>query len=80
MLQEHELERVGDTRSRMVDVRIAELKQRERANLVAPLAQTGGKIFGPTGAAALLGMKPTTVVSRLKALGLEGKKTSRRQA
>jgi PAS domain S-box-containing protein len=56
----------------------AELKQRERENLVAALAQTGGKIFGPTGAAALLGMKPTTVVSRLKALGLEAGKPSRK--
>jgi PAS domain S-box-containing protein len=54
----------------------AELKQRERQNLMAALAQTGGKIFGATGAAALLGMKPTTVVSRLKALGLERNKPS----
>jgi transcriptional regulator with GAF, ATPase, and Fis domain len=52
----------------------AELKQRERQNLMAALAQTGGKIFGPTGTAALLGMKPTTVISRLKALGLERNK------
>jgi hypothetical protein len=35
------------------------------------LAQTGGKVFGPTGAAALLDMKPTTVISRIKALGLQ---------
>ena len=34
--------------------------QGERENLVAALAQTGGKIFGPTGDAALLGMKPTS--------------------
>jgi PAS domain S-box-containing protein len=54
----------------------AELKQRERQNLMAALAQTGGKIFGPAGAAALLGMKPTTVISRLKALGLERNKPS----
>jgi formate hydrogenlyase transcriptional activator len=51
----------------------AELKQRERKNLTAALAQTGGKVFGPDGAAALLGMKPTTLVSRLKALGLTRK-------
>jgi hypothetical protein len=38
---------------------------------MAALEQTGGKIFDPTGAAALLGMKPTTVVSRLKAPGIE---------
>jgi transcriptional regulator with GAF, ATPase, and Fis domain len=54
----------------------AELKQRERENLMAALAQSGGKIFGPTGTAALLGMKPTRVISRLKALGLERNKPS----
>jgi transcriptional regulator with GAF, ATPase, and Fis domain len=52
---------------------IAELKQRERKNLTAALAQTSGKVFGPDGAAALLGIKPTTLVSRLKALGLTRK-------
>ncbi|MBV8596869.1 MAG: sigma 54-interacting transcriptional regulator [Candidatus Eremiobacteraeota bacterium] len=54
----------------------AELKERERQNMMAALAQTGGKIFGSTGAAALLGMKPTTVISRLKSLGLECNKPS----
>jgi transcriptional regulator with GAF, ATPase, and Fis domain len=51
-----------------------ELKRRKRENLRVALAQTGGKVFGPTGAAALLGMKPTTVISRIKALGLERNK------
>jgi transcriptional regulator with GAF, ATPase, and Fis domain len=46
-------------------------KRCERENLTAALAQTGGKVFGPTGAAALLGMKLTTVISRIKALGLQ---------
>jgi len=58
----------------------AELKRRERENLTAALARTGGKIFGPTGAAALLGMKPTTVISRLKALGLERNQSSGKRA
>jgi transcriptional regulator with GAF, ATPase, and Fis domain len=49
----------------------AELKQRERESIVAALAQTGGKVFGPDGAAAMLGMKPTTLASRIKALGLK---------
>ena len=50
-----------------------ELKRRERENLTAALQQTGGKIFGPDGAAELLGMKPTTLASRIAALGLERK-------
>ena len=50
-----------------------ELKERERASIAAALAQTSGKIFGADGAAALLGMKPTTLASRIKALGLPRK-------
>jgi transcriptional regulator with GAF, ATPase, and Fis domain len=47
-----------------------ELRALETRTLAAALARTNGKVFGPHGAAALLGMKPTTLVSRLKALGL----------
>ena len=50
-----------------------ELKARERESLAAALAQSGGKIFGSDGAAALLGMKPTTLASRIKVLGLTRK-------
>ncbi|MGB8170096.1 MAG: sigma 54-interacting transcriptional regulator [Chthoniobacteraceae bacterium] len=49
----------------------ADLKQRERESIAAALAQTNGKVFGPAGAAALLGMKPTTLASRIQALGLK---------
>jgi transcriptional regulator with GAF, ATPase, and Fis domain len=51
----------------------AELKQRERESIAAALARTHGKVFGPDGAAALLGMKPTTLATRIKALGLQRK-------
>ena len=51
----------------------ADLKQRERESIATALAQTGGKIFGNNGAAALLGMKPTTLLSRIKTLGLKRK-------
>ncbi len=45
-----------------------EMRQLERDNLRRALARTGGKIYGPDGAAALLGVKPTTLASRLKRL------------
>ena len=45
-----------------------ELKRHERESIVAALKQSGGKIFGADGAAELLGMKPTTLASRIKAL------------
>jgi transcriptional regulator with GAF, ATPase, and Fis domain len=51
----------------------SDLKARERENITAALAQTDGKIFGINGAAALLGMKPTTLASRIKVLGLRRK-------
>jgi transcriptional regulator with GAF, ATPase, and Fis domain len=48
-----------------------EMRRRERANIAAALERTGGKIYGTDGAAALLGMKPSTLASRVKKLGLE---------
>ncbi|KAB2661666.1 MAG: GAF domain-containing protein [Verrucomicrobia bacterium] len=45
-----------------------ELRRRERESIVAALAQSGGRIFGAGGAAELLGTKPTTLASRIKAL------------
>ena len=45
-------------------------KRHERESIDAALKQTGGKVFGPGGAAELLGMKPTTLASRIKTLGL----------
>jgi transcriptional regulator with GAF, ATPase, and Fis domain len=48
-----------------------EMRRLERDNLRRALARTGGKIYGPDGAAALLGVKPTTLASRLKRLHIE---------
>jgi len=45
-------------------------KRQERESIVAALKQTKGRIFGAGGAAELLEMKPTTLASRVKALGL----------
>ena len=43
----------------------------ERGQILAALEQTGWHIRGPAGAAKLLGLKPTTLESRLKKLGLQ---------
>jgi transcriptional regulator with GAF, ATPase, and Fis domain len=48
----------------------AEWEKRERANLMAALEAANGKIYGAGGAAELLGMKPTTLSSRLQSLGI----------
>jgi transcriptional regulator with GAF, ATPase, and Fis domain len=58
-----------------------EWRRRERQNLRAALELAGGRIYGSNGAAELLKIKPTTLISRLKALGLrDAEKRSRRPA
>ena len=44
---------------------------RDRANILTALRLTNGKMSGEDGAAELLGIKPTTLASRIKALGVE---------
>jgi len=48
----------------------AELKNLERENVIAALQATGYRIYGAGGAAELLGIKPTTLASRIKALDI----------
>jgi transcriptional regulator with GAF, ATPase, and Fis domain len=49
----------------------SEMRERERDNLLAVLEKSGWKIKGENGAAELLGIKPTTLISRIKKLGLK---------
>jgi PAS domain S-box-containing protein len=48
-----------------------EMKLRDRENLLNALNQSGWKITGPNGAAEILDMKPTTLHSKIKKLGLK---------
>jgi len=48
-----------------------EWRRLERDNLLAALKEAGGKVSGQHGAAALLGLNPHTLTSRLRALGLK---------
>ena len=49
-----------------------EIRKRERENILLALERTAGKIYGPGGAAALLGIKPNTLAARLHAMGIKG--------
>jgi len=49
----------------------AQCRDRDRANILAALQASGGRVSGRGGAAELLAVKPTTLYSRLKALGIE---------
>jgi len=48
-----------------------EMLRRQRENTMAALRRSNGKIYGTGGAAQLLGIKPTTLTSRIKKMGLE---------
>jgi PAS domain S-box-containing protein len=54
-----------------------ERRERDRANILAALESCGGKVFGRGGAAELLDVKPTTLASRIKALGIAVEKPRR---
>ena len=47
-----------------------EMRSREKENIEAALTQTEWKVYGAGGAAELLGIKPTTLLSRIKKMGI----------
>ena len=47
-----------------------EMRERDKANILAALEQTDWKVYGPGGAAELLAVKPTTLLSRMKKMGM----------
>jgi PAS domain S-box-containing protein len=55
----------------------AELRDHERANILAALEACNSKLFGRGGAAELLDIKPTTLASRIKALGISSVRSRR---
>ena len=60
----------GQTVSPPVTAPFPSMETLEKNHIEAALARTGGKIYGPDGAAILLDMKPTTLQSRIKKLGI----------
>ena len=65
---------VGTNNSTIQRVRTAkELEELERNNIIAALKAAEWKIAGEKGAAQLLGVKPTTLSSRMKVLNIERK-------
>ena len=51
-----------------------EVKDQEKKNIVSALKQSRGKVSGEGGAAEILGVKPTTLSSRIKKYGINPKK------
>ncbi len=48
-----------------------EFREMERQNLIAALRVSGWRVWGPDGAAAILGIKPSTLTYRMNAFGIE---------
>ena len=48
----------------------------QREQIVRVLKETNGRVAGPSGAAARLGLKRTTLISRMKKLGIDPRKVS----
>jgi len=49
---------------------VATLQEAERQHILRALRQTQWRIAGPRGAAAMLGMKRTTLQARIRKLGI----------
>lgn len=58
----------------------AEMVALARENLIRALDQCRRKIYGPDGAAALLGISPTTLCSRMKKYGISRREAGRTEA
>ena len=63
--------RKTDSAPKAAPVSLHDLKRHERAFILEALSKTRGKIYGPDGAAALLGLKPTTLSSKVHRMGLK---------
>src|SRR5436190_3210687 len=67
--------RISERRSAAVPQAAAasldDIKEQEQNLVIDALTKTRGKIYGADGAAALLGMKPTTLSSRIHRMGLK---------
>jgi len=50
---------------------LRELQELERANLISALDKSGWRVSGANGAARMLGVNPSTLSSRIKALGIQ---------
>ncbi len=48
-----------------------EVRNKEYDNIIQALKKSNGKVFGTGGAAELLDIKPTTLASKIKRLGID---------
>jgi transcriptional regulator with GAF, ATPase, and Fis domain len=68
-------EPAGNLATQVIPVPVTQRQwlESQRANIKAVLEQSHGKIYGKGGAAELLGLPPSTLSSRITALGIKRK-------
>jgi transcriptional regulator with GAF, ATPase, and Fis domain len=74
VIQDEHIGVLGRTRSGVDSDVFLTLEEMERQHIQRALARTGGVLAGPQGAARLLGMRRSTVWSRMRKLGIHGSK------
>jgi formate hydrogenlyase transcriptional activator len=65
---------VGELTDRAPAVSVIAPDSAEKDQIVQILKKTGGRVSGPNGAAMLLGIKRTTLISRMKKLGIDSRR------
>ena len=76
LTQENTIKQIAFTVMRQMEneyvpSKIKSMKESERDHIISALKKCNGKIFGKNGAAELLGLKVSTLNSRIKKLGIE---------
>jgi transcriptional regulator with GAF, ATPase, and Fis domain len=62
---------VSDSNNDWEVVPESEMRRRERENIIAALKMSDWKVYGMKGAAELIGIKPTTLASRMKKMNIK---------
>jgi formate hydrogenlyase transcriptional activator len=63
----------AESAEKVAPLTLDELKRQEREAIIFALKQTNGKVSGARGAAELLGMKPSTLASRISSMNINRK-------
>jgi PAS domain S-box-containing protein len=63
--------RNSESATKPASASLQDLKDHERNLILDALARTRGKIYGPDGAAVMLGLRPTTLSSKVHRMGLK---------
>lgn len=73
MIREMDFPKVINSQNTDQDFQVKTLQEFEKEYILKIIKKCNGRIFGETGAAKLLGLPPTTLISKMQKLGIEKK-------